>query len=364
MASLIERIKARVGRIRAKLPVLDHLLSMIGHYGTVNGNAQAGAVTYFGFLSVFPILALAFFVVGSLSKVYYGLNDLETAINSVLPGIVGNGPNQIDVHTFQNNANAIGLIGVIGLLYAGLGWLSSMRSALEVMFEKPQQEKPNFFVGKARDLMVLAVIGATMLVSVAVSGAITGFAKDILKWLGLADRPINDWLLFLVGHGLGILVTTLLFIAMFVLLARPGLPRRALVESAILGAVAFEVLKGLSVYLIQLTHGNPAFRTFGVALILLVWINYTTRVVMFAAAWAYTHPATYEARAAEWLRAPGAAFADPEVEAEPMPEPSPAAEPAPEPDREPAASTSSGEIPEQPPAGRGRHALRRQRSTD
>jgi membrane protein len=149
-----------------------------------------------------------------------------------------------------------------------------------------------------------------------------------------------------------------------VLLARPRLPRRSLVESAILGAVAFEVLKGLSVFLIQLTHGNPAFRTFGVALILLVWINYTTRVVMFAAAWAYTHPATYEARAAEWLRAPGAAFADPDVE--PLPEPgrSPEADHPPEPERERAASTSSGEIPEQPPAGRGRHALRRQRSTD
>ena len=40
------------------------------HYGDVKGGLQAGAVTYFAFLSFFPILALAFFVVGLLSQVY------------------------------------------------------------------------------------------------------------------------------------------------------------------------------------------------------------------------------------------------------------------------------------------------------
>ena len=36
----------------------------------MKGSQQAGAVTYFAFLSFFPILALAFFVVGCISQVY------------------------------------------------------------------------------------------------------------------------------------------------------------------------------------------------------------------------------------------------------------------------------------------------------
>ena len=60
---------------------------MVQHYGTVNGNAQAGAVTYFGFLSFFPILALGFFVVGLLAQVYPDLKDQMVAeINNLLPG--------------------------------------------------------------------------------------------------------------------------------------------------------------------------------------------------------------------------------------------------------------------------------------
>ena len=38
---------------------------------------------------------------------------------------------------------------------------------------------------------------------------------------------------------------------------------------------------------------------FGIALILLVWINYFSRVVLYAAAWAWTHPLARERRVAE-----------------------------------------------------------------
>ncbi len=48
---------------------------------------------------------------------------------------------------------------------------------------------------------------------------------------------------------------------------------------------------------------------FGVALILLVWINYFSRLVMYAAAWAYTATTALEQRTTEAIRAPGAALA-------------------------------------------------------
>ena len=85
-----------------------------------------------------------------------------------------------------------------------------------------------------------------------------------------------------------------LFFAFFRLLARPGRRRtRSLWSGALLGAVGFEVLKQLSCLLLASTEGSPAFQAFGIALILLVWINYTSRVVLYAAAWAHT---TAEAR--------------------------------------------------------------------
>ena len=63
---------------------------MVEHYGEVKGSALAASVTYFAFLSFFPILALAFAVIGLVSRAYPDADDdLLTAINDVLPGLVG-----------------------------------------------------------------------------------------------------------------------------------------------------------------------------------------------------------------------------------------------------------------------------------
>ena len=87
---------------------------------------------------------------------------------------------------------------------------------------------------------------------------------------------------------------------MFRLLAAPDdVPLRAMWSGALLGAVGFEILKQVSSLLIRSTQGQPAFQVFGLALILVVWINYFSRVVLYAASWAWTHPLAREQRVVE-----------------------------------------------------------------
>jgi len=293
--SLKERISGRVALIRQRRPFVDHVVRMWQHYGAVKGNLQAGAVTYFAFLSFFPILALGFFVIGYVVKIFPDAQQqLVDAIEEVLPGMVSvrEEPNKIALSTVQQSAGAAGTIGLLGVMYAGLGWLSGMRDALLVMFEMPEQEQPNFVIGKLRDLVSLALIGFVLVVSVAVAGVVNGLSAQILGWVGLGEelKPLLRLLTVLVGLG----ANMLLFFALFKLLARPQTPTRSLWSGALLGAIGFEVLKQLSTELIKATKDQPAFQAFGIALILVVWINYFSRVVMYAAAWAHT---SAEARA-------------------------------------------------------------------
>jgi membrane protein len=314
MASIKQRLADRVERIRRRRPLVDHLLSTLGHYGAVDGNGQAGAVTYFGFLSFFPILALGFFVIGLVAQIYPDARaDLVTSIDKVLPGMIGTGEGQVRLRLFEDNAGTVGAIGLAGVLYSGLGWLSGMRNAFEAVFVLPRREQPGFVVGKARDLATLALLGVVLIVSVALSGAVAGFSAEILGWLGLdPDTFVPQAVVWLVGHTLAIVSTTLLLVAMFRLLADPQEPRRALVRGALLGAVGFELMKMLANFLIGHTKGQPAFQAFGVALILVVWINYFSRLVLYAAAWAYTSPVAVEQRARQAVIAPGAALPDTE----------------------------------------------------
>jgi membrane protein len=287
----------RLAELRRRRPLVDHAVRTQEHYGAVKAGQQAGAVTYFAFLSFFPILALAFFVVGWVAKIYPEAGkNLPDALNSVMPGLVGTNEGQIQIDDIQNAAATLGIIGAVVLLYSGLGWVAAMRDALVVVFEVPAKEQPNFVFGKLRDLITLVVIGVTLLVSVAVAGFVGGFSKDVLDWIHLGEEL--SWLVTLLTIVLGLGANMLLFFSMFVLLAEPHAPRRSLWSGALLGAFAFEILKQLSTILFKSTQGNPAFQAFGIALIVLVWINYFSRVVMYAAAWAHTSPAARAARPA------------------------------------------------------------------
>ncbi len=97
MASLKQRIASRVSAIRQRRPLVDHAVRTQRHYGGVGGSQQAGAVTYFAFLSFFPIMALAFFVIGYVSQVYPDAKDtLREAI-----GQAGRPPRQHDIEQAQ-----------------------------------------------------------------------------------------------------------------------------------------------------------------------------------------------------------------------------------------------------------------------
>lgn len=310
-------VKERIAALRERWPWLDHVLRMLAHYGTVNGNGQAGAVTYFGFLSVFPILALAVFVVGLLAKVYPDIQgQMAAEIDKLLPGVVGGGANEIDLDTVGQFSGLAGLVGLAGVLYSGLGWLSALRLALEAMFLVPVRARPNFLVGKVRDLMTLGLLGLVLIVSVVLSSAVTSFSGLILDWVGIdASALLPQILLSVLGHALAIAASTVLLLCMFgLLLVDSPVPRSAMVQGALLGAVGFEVLKSAANLLLGQTKSQPAFQAFGVALILVVWIYYFSRLVMYAAAWAYTAPAARAQRAADALRVPGAAqAADPDL---------------------------------------------------
>lgn len=282
---------ARVAVVEA----LDHAKRAIGHYGQRKASLLAAAATYFAFLSFFPILALAFAAVGVVSHVYPGAVDsLETALRDLLPGMIGDGPHQLSIAAIRGAAGTAAGIGLVTVLYSGIGWVSGMRSALGTVFDTRVPESVPSVVGKARrfltdqlrDVLALIAIGAVLLVSVGASGAVTGFAGSILDALGL-DRAFG-WLLAGGAIAVGLLANAVLFLAMFRLLAKPTVSWRALAGGAALGAVGFQILTQASRLLLRSTSHQPAFQAFGIALILLVWIYYTQRLVLFAAAWAAT----------------------------------------------------------------------------
>ena len=287
-------IKERLAETRERIPLLDHVLRMVEHYGSSQGNLHAGAVTYFAFLSFFPLLALAFFAVGLVSQVYSGVDgQLRDGIEQILPNIIGSGEGKISLADVRSFSGLAGLLGLAGVTYTGLGFIKVLREALTLTFDRALSEA-SFVKAKATDLLSLLTIGGTILISVAVGSLVTRFSRQLLELVGLGDelQPLLTVLALLVSLG----INALLFFVMFWRLVRSELPTRAMWSGALLGAVGFELLKQLSTTLIGLTAGNPSAQAFGIALALILVFNYFARLTLFAACWAYTAPAARAAR--------------------------------------------------------------------
>lgn len=283
-----------VHRARERWGWFDHAVATVQHYQRTQGDNLAAASTYFGFLSFFPLVALAFFAVGIIARVYPEAEDaLITLLNQALPGIVGDEPGQVPFSVFTDNAGKVGVIGLVGIIYAGTGWMAGLRSALAAVFEVPQPERFGFVAGRTRDLATMVLVGTALLVSVSLSGVVSALSADVLDLIGLSGTAAFV-VLWLIGHGLAIAASTVVLLVIFRLLAPPHLPRRSMLEGALLGAVGFEVLKAVAWFLLEFTRESAAFAALGVSLVLVVWINYFCRLLLLAASWGATAPSTLE----------------------------------------------------------------------
>lgn len=296
MAGFVQRISDRVRhygerasqtyeQLRRARPSVDHAARAVERYSESSGSQLAGAITYFAFLSLFPLIALAFAVVGYASAIYPEARaGLEQAIEAALPGFAADAT----VDEVAQARVGTGLIGVLGLLYAGLGAIASLRLALRTIWLKGSDDAPNFVVAKLLDLLVLVVLGLSLLASVALTSFAQAATGQVLVWAGLSGTALQTLSLRLLGLLITLAFTTLIFLVIFSRLSGTRRPWRMLWRGALLAAVGFEILKSLAALLVAGTLANPVYASFAVTVGLLVWINFVARYLMFAAAWTAT----------------------------------------------------------------------------
>ena len=112
MAKPVDAVQSGVTTLRQRRPFLDHMIRAWSRYQGDGGDRLAAAVTYFGFLSFFPLIALCFSIAGFVVDAYPDAqNRLAEEINNFLPGLA----DKLDVTTIGNAKVATGLIGLVGL---------------------------------------------------------------------------------------------------------------------------------------------------------------------------------------------------------------------------------------------------------
>ncbi|MGH3097147.1 MAG: YihY/virulence factor BrkB family protein [Streptosporangiales bacterium] len=288
-----KRLKGRgeswVRRARDRYEWFDHLLRAYQRFTDQRGNQLAGAVTYFGFLSFFPLLAVAFAILVYVVVVYPGARThVEQAMQESFPGLIGSGKGQIDLSKTKGAGVGAGVIGFLGLIYSGTGWVDALRSALRSMWRQPEGKKPNIVLQKAWGLVILVIFGVALVASVSMSSLATSASRVVLQTVGLYGIPGVGIGLAVLAIAVAIAFDAVVFALLFGLLPGVRTPLPVLIRGSLFAAVGFEVLKLLGTDLIGRTTGNPVYGTFAIVVGMLVWINLVSRITILAAAWTAT----------------------------------------------------------------------------
>jgi membrane protein len=276
-------------RLRARFRWFDRVMRAQERYNDAKGDFYAAGITYYTIFALFPLLMVGFaaggFVLASRPEM---LASIEQSIKMAVSGDLGK--QLIDLmDSAIASRTSVGIIGLATAAWAGLGWMANLREALSQMWAHQRSEPPGFVKAKLSDLVALLSAFVAIVFTIALTAlGHANLMRKVLHWLGIPDFSWLSELLQVVSVPVALGVSWLLFTWIIARLPRESVSLRSAARAGLLAAVAFEIFKQVaSIYLKSVLTG-PAGATFGPVLGLMVFAYITSRLILFATAWAAT----------------------------------------------------------------------------
>ena len=242
---------------RRRVP--SFLVALGMRYREDRGRQYGALLSYYGFISLFPLLLVLVTVLGIV------LEDYPTRREQILDTVYDKIP-VVGEQLRQNPAslNTSGVMLVFGLLvsiWSGLGVVRVAQDAMNLQWGVPRYRWPHFISRVLRALTALVVVGVGILVATAA----TNFAA-FLPDLPMAGRLLGA--VFAIGLNIAILT------ASFRILTQSRVSWRALLPGGIVGGAALWALQLIGgTYVTRVIAGaSDVYGAFASMFGLLVWI--------------------------------------------------------------------------------------------
>jgi membrane protein len=268
---------ARIDGLQRRHNALAFPYAVARKYYDDDGGREAALITYYGFLSVFPLLLLG---VAFLSRVLVADAELRgELVEAIVPPALQSTVD--DALAALPTSRIAFAVGVIGLVFAATGVVYSADRTLNHIAAVPYRMRAGVVVRLLRSVVAVAIL----LVGVVAVGGLT-VAVTALDWLPLAGR-------WLAGLGTVVVVFAVLMACGRLLLDRPA-RWAALSPAAVLGAAAVALVRpvGAALLTVLATRAGPVYGAFAVVAAIFALLNLVSRALV----WAAEVAAVYHAR--------------------------------------------------------------------
>ncbi|MFN3710597.1 MAG: YihY/virulence factor BrkB family protein [Alishewanella aestuarii] len=277
-----------------KLPnTVRHWLSILAaalrHWLDSQAFIYAAALAFFTVFSIAPILVVVVALVGLVlgERAVQGelFTQLEATLGTEAAGVVQTAVvnSQIDQSGFVP-----ALVGIVATILGATTVFAQMQQSLNQIWSvAPRPKRNNLWAllkSRLLSLTIILAIGFIMMVSLLLSVALRSVMAFAEEWL-----PVPAWAMVGMEWVLSLLVITLLFAAMFKILPDVLLSWRDVLLGAFITALLFTVGRTfISVYLAY-TATASAYGAAGALALLLLWVNYSSMILLFGAAFTRAH---------------------------------------------------------------------------
>ena len=267
--NVVERGLRWADRLQQRSRLAAFVFAVIKKFGDDRASSLAVTLTYYGFLSIFPLLLVMTTILGFVGNERLSDNIIGTTL-SQFP-VFGEQLGKNAAHPLSGNGFGL-VVGLLVLLYGALGFASAAQHAMAQVWNVPGVHRPGYFPRLARGPALLRRTRSR-------DGGRRGDQRRgdrawtrngrprrrVPRERGARRRPLPR---FVPGAD-----------------ARVDRVPRDLVPGAVLGGVGYSILLALGTALIQrqLRHSEALYGQFAFVLGLIAWLYLVSQLTMYAA---------------------------------------------------------------------------------
>lgn len=239
-----------------------------------NGTLVAGAISFFAFLSIFPLLLAG---VGILGMVLGSPDRAQRIILSATSEYaVGSQARDLISQVVRGDNAATG-IGLVLLLWSGTQVMTMLEQAVNVAWDV--REKRGFLKQRAVGLLLALIVGALILISVGATAAVKYITSGRSH-----GAPELSWIATFLSYLVPFLVISAMFTVVYKILPYTRVQWRSAVIGGIFAGVLWQIaLHVFTFYVVHFASYNKVYGSLGAAILLLVWINYSAVIGILGA---------------------------------------------------------------------------------
>lgn len=267
--NFFQRIARWFNSLQQRHRALAFPYAVIKKYGDDSAGQQAALITYYGFLSLFPLLLVATSVVDMLARNNPDLQvQLSKLINDYFP-IVGTDLQQ-SIHSSTRSGVALA-VGLLFTIYGARGIADAVRNLLDHAWAIPRAKRSGFPLNVLKSFSLLLGAGLGILAATTLASLATTALGHSWHWRAL-PLLINAGLLYLI------------FMFVFLIGTSRRFKRKDLRMGALTATIGLSILQFVGGYLIthHLKSLSGLYGQFALVLALLFWIYLQAQVFVYA----------------------------------------------------------------------------------